>query len=104
MMSDWVAMMMALRIVLISISIIYSSASPETAMNFSRPNVLLILADDLGYGDLSVKPFTGHGIKTPQLERMASSGIKMTNFHVAAPICTPSRASILTGLFPWVWL
>lgn len=67
----------------------------------SRPNVLLILADDLGYGDLSVPPFVGHGIKTPELEKMAQNGIKFTNFHVAAPICTPSRAAIITGLFPW---
>jgi len=61
----------------------------------------MILADDLGYGDLSVPPFTGHGIKTPELEAMALSSVVMTNFHVAAPICTPTRASILTGLFPW---
>jgi arylsulfatase A-like enzyme len=67
----------------------------------SRPNILVILADDLGYGDLSVSPFTGQGIKTPELEKMALSGRILTNFHDAAPICTPTRASILTGLFPW---
>ena len=66
-----------------------------------RPNILIIVADDLGYGDLSVVPFTGYGIKTPELEKMASDGVVMTNFHVAAPVCTPSRASILTGIFPW---
>ena len=66
-----------------------------------KPNILLILADDLGYGDLSVDPFTGYGIKTPELEKMAKKGVIMHNFHVAAPVCTPSRASILTGLFPW---
>lgn len=66
-----------------------------------RPNILLILADDLGYGDLSVPGFTGLGTKTPELFKMAKDGLTMTNFHVAAPICTPSRAAILTGLFPW---
>jgi arylsulfatase A-like enzyme len=69
--------------------------------NELRPNILVILADDLGYGDLSVYPFTGHGIKTPELEKMAHGGLVLTNFHDAAPICTPTRASILTGLFPW---
>ena len=67
----------------------------------TRPNILLILADDLGYGDLSVNPFVGTGIQTPNLEKMAKNGLIMTNFHSAAPICSPSRASILTGLFPW---
>lgn len=66
-----------------------------------RPNIIMILVDDLGYGDLSVSPFTGHGIKTPKLEQMAQHSTILTNFHVTAPICTPSRASILTGLFPW---
>ena len=70
-----------------------------------RPNVILILADDLGYGDTSVMPFTSPVFKnlsiTPELERMALSGRTMTNFHVASPVCSPSRASIMTALFPW---
>lgn len=66
----------------------------------SRPNVLVLLADDLGYGDLSVQPFVGNGIPTPSLEHMATQSVVLTNFHVAAPVCTPSRAAILTGLFP----
>jgi arylsulfatase A-like enzyme len=66
-----------------------------------RPNIIVILADDLGYGDTSVKPFVGMGIYTPNLERMAARGTIMTNFHTAAATCTPTRASILTGLYPW---
>jgi arylsulfatase A-like enzyme len=77
-----------------------------------RPNILLILADDLGYGDLSVKPFVTDfdpmlwpcvegGILTPQLERMARQGVIMTNFHASAPVCSPARTSIMTGLYPW---
>ena len=65
------------------------------------PNILLILADDLGYGDTGVPPFVGLGIKTPGLERMASKGTKLTNYHTAAATCTPTRASILTGMYPW---
>ena len=64
-------------------------------------NILLILADDLGYGDTSVSPFIGSGIKTPELEKMALKGTIMSNFHTAAAVCTPTRASILTGLYPW---
>ena len=67
-------------------------------------NVILILADDLGYGDLGWKPFNSDLMKyveTPELKKMASRGLTMTNFHVAAPICSPSRAAILTGIFPW---
>lgn len=65
------------------------------------PNVLMILVDDLGYGDLSVSPFTGHGLLTPNLEAMSKRSTVLTNFHVVAPVCTPSRAALLTGLFPW---
>ena len=64
-------------------------------------NILLILADDLGYGDTSVPPFIGSGISTPELKKMAAKGTIMTNFHTAAATCTPTRASILTGMYPW---
>jgi hypothetical protein len=64
-------------------------------------NVLLILADDLGYGDTSVPPFIGLPVKTPNLQRMAENGLTLTNYHTAAATCTPTRASILTGMYPW---
>ena len=70
-----------------------------------RPNVILILADDLGFGDLGWGPFLGQGdsrfISTPHLQRMAAAGVAMTNFHSASPVCSPARASIMLGLFPW---
>ena len=69
--------------------------------NDQKPNFLIILADDLGHGDTSVKPFVGSGIKTPHLEQMAAEGLVMTNFHAAAATCTPTRASLLTGMNPW---
>lgn len=71
------------------------------AASSSPVNILMILADDLGYGDTSVHPFTGTGIRTPNLEKMAAKGTVMTNFHAAAATCTPTRASILTGMYPW---
>ncbi len=63
-----------------------------------RPNVVLILADDLGYGDLGCY---GHPkFKTPNLDRMAQEGARLTDFYVPVPYCAPTRASLLTGRYP----
>src|SRR5215468_1694562 len=67
----------------------------------SRPNILLILADDLGWGDLSC--YGGKLAATPHLDRMAKEGVRFTQFYVAAPICSPSRCGLLTGQFPARW-
>ena len=62
------------------------------------PNFVVILADDLGYGDLGVY---GHpSIRTPQIDRMAAEGVRLTEYYSAAPSCTPARAALLTGRYP----
>jgi arylsulfatase A-like enzyme len=64
----------------------------------NTPNLVVILADDLGYGDLASY---GHPtMRTPRIDRMAAEGQRWTNFYVAAPVCTPSRAALLTGRLP----
>ncbi len=62
------------------------------------PNVIFVLVDNLGYGDIGCFGSTLH--RTPNLDRMAEEGAKLTSFYSAAPVCTPSRASFLTGCYP----
>ena len=67
--------------------------------NSERPNVILIMCDDLGWGDVG---FNGNKIiKTPNLDSMANSGIKFDQFYAAAPVCSPTRGSVLTGRHPF---
>ena len=64
----------------------------------SKPNIILLLADDLGYGDLSC--FGSPAVKTPYLDRLAREGLKCTRFYAASAVCSPTRASVLTGRYP----
>ena len=74
-------------------------ASPTPAPTPSGPlNVILIVADDLGWGDLS--SYGSPIIKTPNLDRMASEGMRLTQFTVPSPVCAPSRAALMTGRYP----
>ncbi len=63
------------------------------------PNIILLMADDLGYGDTG---FTGNGtVLTPHLDRLSERGVRLDRFYSAAPVCTPTRASCLTGRHPF---
>lgn len=64
----------------------------------SRPNVIFFLTDDLGYSDLSCYGATK--VDTPNIDRLAAEGVKFTDFHTGASICSPSRAAFLTGAYP----
>lgn len=76
----------------------YLEGIANTPIAEGHPNIVFILFDDLGYGDLSL---TGsNSIKTPGIDGLAASGLNLTNFYAPAPVCTPSRAGFLTGRFP----
>lgn len=62
------------------------------------PNVLIILTDDLGYGDISC--YGQEGYQTPNIDQLAANGVSLTDFYVPTPYCAPSRATLLTGRFP----
>src|SRR5215510_5301831 len=80
----------------VSMSAATTAATVMRAQQRKRPNILLILADDLGYSDLGCY---GGEIATPNLDRLASNGVRWTQFYSTARCC-PSRASILTGQYP----
>lgn len=87
--------------VLVFSLVLFAMAAPSEAndaADVGPPNVVIIFCDDLGYGDLGCY---GHPtIRTPNLDRMAREGQKWTSFYVAASVCTPSRAALLTGRLP----
>jgi arylsulfatase A len=77
-------------------SVLLCTFNPGRATVTTRPNLVIILIDDMGYGDIG--PYGSKLNRTPSLDRMASEGMKLTSFY-AAPVCTPSRAQIMTGCY-----
>ena len=86
-----------------------TTGTPERVMrqsdrrNAVPPNIVFIYADDLGYGDLGcygAKDKAGVPIATPNLDRLAAGGMRFTDFYSASPVCSPSRAALLTGRYP----
>ncbi|MHC4124599.1 MAG: sulfatase-like hydrolase/transferase, partial [Planctomycetota bacterium] len=73
-----------------------SCRQDKKSTNSEKPNIIIIYADDLGYGDLSC---FGGDIPTPNIDSIAKTGILFTDFYVSTPVCTPSRYSLLTGRY-----
>jgi arylsulfatase A len=86
-----------MRLSVLLLALLASLPSPAPGQG-RPPNIVIIFADDLGYGDLGVY---GHPtIRTPRLDHMAAEGMKFTQFYAAASVCTPSRAGLMTGRLP----
>ncbi len=77
---------------------IIDGSADATAAERSRPNVLLIVADDLGWADLTCYGSSFH--RTPHIDELATQGVRFTQAYAASPVCSPSRAAILTGRWP----
>src|SRR3989337_2610832 len=75
-----------------------AAAAAPPAEQPTLPNVVLILADDLGWADLGCYGSTFH--KTPQLDRLAGQGVRFTDAYAACPVCSPTRAALMTGSYP----
>ena len=76
------------------------AAGRADAADALKPNIVFILADDLGYGDVKCNYPAGK-IPTPNIDRLASEGIRFTDAHAPSALCTPTRYSILTGRYCW---
>lgn len=84
----------------ITITIILSLAVMPASLftSVTKPNIVIIFTDDQGYADLSC--FGGDHVSTPRIDQMAAEGARLTSFYMAAPLCTPSRAALMTGSYP----
>src|SRR5438309_2078665 len=84
---------------LLAVLALLTAATALPAAGPTPPNIIIILADDLGYGELGCY---GHPrFKTPHLDRMAAEGVRLTQLDTPMPFCAPTRASLLTGRYPF---
>ena len=87
-------------VILIGVSLLVNGMLPScqrTATKSEKPNIILIMADDLGYGDLSC--YGNPQTQTPHLDRLAAEGIRFSDYHSNGTVCSPTRAALLTGKY-----
>ena len=91
------------RGLVLAISLLGLAARFATAATVppSAPNIVYVLCDDLGYGDVQVLNPTRGKIKTPHVDRLASQGMIFTDAHSGSSVCTPTRYGVLTGRYSW---
>ena len=86
------------RAAVAAIVVLFVTSGTAAAAPSRPPNVIVILTDDQGYADLGC--YGSFQIKTPRIDRMAAEGMRFTDFYAPAPVCTPTRAGLLTGCHP----
>ena len=79
-------------------SILFCVALTQVAFSAGKPNILYIMVDDLGFGDLSSHGATD--LKSPNIDKLMKEGMRFDNFYANCPVCSPTRAAILTGKYP----
>ena len=88
-----------LTFLLASLCVLYGNAA--AADTPQRPNILVVLADDLGYGDMQCNNPQRGKIPTPNMDRLAAEGMRFTDGHSSSGVCSPSRYALLTGRYHW---
>ncbi|NQU88296.1 MAG: sulfatase [Mariniphaga sp.] len=83
---------------IIFLIVLTSSCTDKEEVTSSKPNIVLVFTDDQGYGDIGC--FGATGFQTPNIDKLASQGMRFTNFYSAQPVCSASRAGLLTGCYP----
>ena len=86
-----------IRVLVLFVGVLSILVSAARAAGEARPNIIVILADDMGWADLGQD---GSKIDTPNLDRLAKQGVKLTRFYASAAMCSPTRAALLTGRYP----
>jgi arylsulfatase A-like enzyme len=90
-----------LKIYAVAVALLAIAQAPCRAQFPERPNIVFVLTDDMGYSDLNC--YGGNFAPTPNLDRLAKEGVRFTHFYDNAPICSPSRAAFITGMYPARW-
>ena len=91
----------AIAVVLLTVNPLQAAESSAKALLSTPPNVLVILADDLGYGDVHCYNLQRGKIPTPNMDRLAAEGMRFTDAHSSSGVCSPSRYALLTGRYHW---
>src|SRR5437660_3431856 len=84
------------QIILALLAFMAGFATPAQAQQARKPNIIFILADDLGYGELGC--YGQKKIKTPNIDRLAAEGMRFTQHYSGSPVCAPSRCVLMTGM------
>src|SRR5215470_8613523 len=94
--SKWREMIFAVIALILCLLCVSAYSATNTDTGSRKPNIIFILADDLGYGDLGCYGQTK--IKTPNIDKLAAQGMRFTDFYAGSTVCAPSRCALMTGL------